>query len=77
MGTSFSPTRQDVERYRSWRALSMALNHRIIKTIPRRAYDEIGDASRDTGNGRELPIAGMPPGEISDTGGAVSTAWMS
>ena len=44
MGTSFSPTRQDVERYRSLRALSMALNHRIIKTIPRQAYDEIGDA---------------------------------
>ena len=43
MGT-FSPTRQDVERYRSWRALSMALNHRVIKTIPRQAYDEIGDA---------------------------------
>lgn len=44
MGTSFSPTRQDVERYRSFRALSMELNHRIIKTIPRQAYDEIGDA---------------------------------
>jgi len=44
MGTSFSPTRQDVERYRSFRALSMELNHRIIKTIPPQAYDEIGDA---------------------------------
>lgn len=44
MGTSFSPTRQDVERYRSLRALSLALNHRIIKTIPQQAYDEIGDA---------------------------------
>jgi len=44
MGTSFSPTRQHVERYRSFRALSMELNHRIIKTIPRKAYDEIGDA---------------------------------
>jgi hypothetical protein len=44
MGTSFSPTRQDVERYRSLRALSLAMNHRIIKTIPRQAYDEIGDA---------------------------------
>jgi hypothetical protein len=44
METSFSPTRQDVERYRSLRALSMALNHRIIKTIPRQAYDEVGDA---------------------------------
>lgn len=37
MGTSFSPTRQDVERYRSLRALSMERNHRIIKTIPRQA----------------------------------------
>jgi len=44
MGTSFSPTRQDVERYRSLRALSLELNHRIIKTIPQQAYDEIGDA---------------------------------
>lgn len=44
MGTSFSPTRQDVERYRTMRALSLALNHRIIKTIPPQAYDEIGDA---------------------------------
>ena len=33
MGTSFSPTRQDVERYRSLRALSMERNHRIIKTF--------------------------------------------
>lgn len=44
MPPSFCPTRQDVERYRSLRALSMALNHKIIKTIPRQAYDEIGDA---------------------------------
>jgi len=45
MATSFSPTRQDVERYRSLRAVSMELNHRILKTIPRQALDEIGDAS--------------------------------
>ena len=44
MATLFSPTRQDGERYRTLRALSMGLNHRIIKTIPRQAYDEIGDA---------------------------------
>src|SRR5262249_53210808 len=44
MATSFSPTRQDVERYRSLRAVSMELNHRILKTIPRQALDEIGDA---------------------------------
>jgi hypothetical protein len=44
MGTFFSPARQDVDRYRNLRALSRELNHRIIKTIPRQAYDEIGDA---------------------------------
>ena len=44
MATPFSPTPQDVERYRSLRALSMALHHKIIKTIPRQAYEEIGDA---------------------------------
>jgi hypothetical protein len=44
MPTSFSPTRQDVDRYRSLRALSMALNHKMIQTIPRQAYDQIGDA---------------------------------
>lgn len=44
MGTLFSPTRQDVDRYRRLRALSRETNHRIIKTIPRQAYDEIGDA---------------------------------
>jgi hypothetical protein len=44
MKTPFSPTRQDVERYRRFRALSRDLNHRIIKTIPRHAYDEVGDA---------------------------------
>jgi hypothetical protein len=44
METRFSPTRQDVERYRRLRALAKDLNHRIIKTIPRQAYDEVGDA---------------------------------
>ena len=44
MATPFSPTRQDVERYRRLRALSMDLSDRITKTIPRHAYDEIGDA---------------------------------
>lgn len=39
-----SPTRHDVERYRRLRALSMELNHRIIKTVPQQAYDEVGDA---------------------------------
>ena len=44
MATPFTPSREDVERYRRLRALSMDLNHRIIKTIPRRAYYEVGDA---------------------------------
>ncbi len=44
MATPFSPTRQDVERYRSLRALSMALHNRIVETIPRQAFEEIGEA---------------------------------
>jgi len=44
MQTPFSPTRQDVKRYRNLRTLAMDLNHRIIKTIPRRAFDDIGRA---------------------------------
>lgn len=43
-GTSFYPSREDVERYRRFRALNIALNQRILKTVPRRAYEEIGDA---------------------------------
>src|SRR5450756_1140495 len=44
MGTPFSPTRLDVERYRSMRALCVEMNHRIVKMIPRKAYEQIGDA---------------------------------
>ncbi|MDR3704092.1 MAG: hypothetical protein P4L56_30870 [Candidatus Sulfopaludibacter sp.] len=33
-----------MERYRRLRALTSELNHRMIKTIPRQAYDEVGDA---------------------------------
>ncbi|MGA7240728.1 MAG: hypothetical protein WBY44_33900 [Bryobacteraceae bacterium] len=44
MPNSFSPTPRDVERYRRLRAVSVALNHKIVKTIPRQAYDDIGDA---------------------------------
>ncbi|MCW5978417.1 MAG: hypothetical protein KIT09_10085 [Bryobacteraceae bacterium] len=44
MATSFSPTRQDVERYRSLRAVNMALNQRIVRTIPPQAFDDIGEA---------------------------------
>ena len=44
METDFISTRQDVERYRRLRAVIRDLNHRMLKTIPRQAYDEIGDA---------------------------------
>jgi len=44
MAASFLPTRQDVQRYLSLRALGISLGSRIIKTIPRQAYDEIGRA---------------------------------
>jgi hypothetical protein len=44
MAIPFSPTRQDVERYRRLRAASMELNRSIVKTIPRQVYHEVGDA---------------------------------
>jgi hypothetical protein len=44
MGTCFLPTRQDVERYRSWRALSISVCERMTKIIPRQALYEIADA---------------------------------
>jgi hypothetical protein len=44
METSYVPTPQDVERYQSLRAAALPLNHEIVKTIPRQAYEEIGDA---------------------------------
>ena len=44
MPSSFIPTRNDVERYRRLRVLSMDLNSRIIKTIPRRTFGEVGEA---------------------------------
>lgn len=44
MGTSFTPTPQDVERYRHLRSLQMDLNRSLIKTVPRHALDEVGDA---------------------------------
>jgi hypothetical protein len=44
MAIPFSPTRQDVERYRRLRAVGMELNHKIIKTFPRRVIEEVGDA---------------------------------
>lgn len=37
-------TESDIERYRRLRAISLELNHRIIKTIPRKAVLETGNA---------------------------------
>jgi hypothetical protein len=44
MATPFSPTRQDVDRYRQLRALSTELCHKILDTIPRQAFADVGDA---------------------------------
>jgi hypothetical protein len=44
MAISFAPIPQDVERYRSLRALNKDLNHRMIETVPPEAYEQIGDA---------------------------------
>jgi hypothetical protein len=44
METPFTPTPQDVERYRKLRALTADLNEQIMKAIPRRALDEVGEA---------------------------------
>jgi hypothetical protein len=44
LAAPFSPTQQDVDRYRRLRALSMELGHRIFDTIPRQAFAEVGDA---------------------------------
>ena len=44
MNSPFSPTSKDVERYRRLRSLAMDLNHRITKIIPRRAFEEVGEA---------------------------------
>jgi hypothetical protein len=44
MNSTFSPTSKDVERYRRLRVLTIDLNHRITKIIPRRAFEEVGEA---------------------------------
>ncbi len=44
MATPFSPTPQDVDRYRSLRALSRDLNNRLVRTIPKQAFDDVGAA---------------------------------
>ena len=44
MAISFSPTSEDVDQYRTFRALSRKLNETIVRTIPKQAYAEIGEA---------------------------------
>src|SRR5580704_9027316 len=44
MAMSFFPSPADVERYRHFRALSRVVCGGVVKAIPRRAYDEIGEA---------------------------------
>jgi hypothetical protein len=44
MGTAFSPTRQDVERYIRLRALGSELLQRIANTVPRHVFIEMAEA---------------------------------
>ncbi|HXB74507.1 MAG TPA: hypothetical protein VNY05_40100, partial [Candidatus Acidoferrales bacterium] len=44
MTTHFSPTHADVERYRRLRAATDKLGTDIVRHIPERAYDDIGEA---------------------------------
>lgn len=44
MGTPFTPTRADVERYRRLRGVGMNLNSKIVNTIPRQTIHDVGDA---------------------------------
>src|SRR5258708_1578104 len=41
---SFIPSSSNVERYKRLRRLAPDLNHRILKTIPREAMYEVGEA---------------------------------
>ena len=40
----FTPTLEDVDRYRRLRAASRALNEKLVNTIPHEAYEDIGTA---------------------------------
>lgn len=44
MATTFSPTAEDVRRYRRVRSISIEINNQIVRTIPRQATEEIGKA---------------------------------
>lgn len=41
---SYVPSQADIERYRRLRPQAVQLNHKIVKTIPREAMLETGDA---------------------------------
>jgi hypothetical protein len=66
MATSFSPTEQDVQRYRRLRAACIDLNHRIVKTIPKHVYEEVGDAIGVRRNGVLLFDNEDTPGVLMD-----------
>jgi hypothetical protein len=66
MAAPFSPTPQDVERYRRFRALGTQLSHRIVKTIPDRAYEEVGDAIGIRRNGILVFDSEDMPGVLMD-----------
>jgi hypothetical protein len=44
MGTLFTPTRQDVERYQRLRAANRALSDKLIALTPKQAWEQIADA---------------------------------
>jgi hypothetical protein len=44
MSMKFSPTLQDVERYRRLRTAGISLNRKLVETISRLAYEEVEDA---------------------------------
>ena len=51
MAILFSPTGQDVERYRLLRTANVKLSQRILETVPKQAWDEIGSAVGALRNG--------------------------
>jgi hypothetical protein len=66
MATSFSPAEQDVERYPRFRALGIEVSHRMVKTIPKHAYDEIGEAIGIRRNGVLVFDSEDMPGVLMD-----------
>lgn len=44
MATTLSPTPEDVEKYQQMRARCRRINDRLLKTVPKEAFDDIGNA---------------------------------